>query len=150
MHLYAPSDYITGSDLYFEYNPTEIKACMDALTPESANIILFDKKFNDAEFDKLEPWFNTRYTDIPIPSEWIEHWKEIEPLPDFHLPEPNIFLTDDFSLISLSEDVPKYPAKVHNDSMSEVWYRPDPKFRIPEAYMYYYFISPMALTSPEK
>ncbi|XP_012257789.2 nardilysin-like [Athalia rosae] len=149
MHHYAPSDYITGSELYFEYNPTEIKTCMDALTPDKVNIIIFDKKFNDAEFDKVEPWFNTKYTDMKIPKDWVEHWNVIKPLPDFHLPEPNIFITDDFSLIPLPENVPDYPTKIHSDDMSEVWFRPDPKFRIPECYMYYYFISPLALTSPE-
>ncbi|XP_046617809.1 nardilysin-like [Neodiprion virginianus] len=149
MRLYASTDYITGSDLYFEYNPEGIKACMDALTPDNVNIVLFDKKFNDSDFDKVEPWFNTKYTDTEIPNDWIEHWKTIEPLPEFHLPEPNIFLTDDFTLVPLPEDVPKYPTKIHSDPMSEVWFRPDPKFKIPECYMYYYFISPLALTSPE-
>ncbi|XP_076237531.1 nardilysin [Calliopsis andreniformis] len=149
MHYFPPRDYITGSDLYFEYNPEAIRECLNYLTPDDVNIIIFDKKFDDKEFDKVEPWFNTKYTDTEIPKEWIERWKTIEPLPDFHLPLPNIFLTDDFSLISLPADIPKYPEKIYSDDLSEVWYRPDPKFRLPECYMYFYVISPVPLSSPK-
>ncbi|XP_015592336.1 nardilysin isoform X2 [Cephus cinctus] len=149
MHFYPPLDYITGSDLYFEYDPESIKTCMSVLTPEDVNIIIFDKKFNDEEFDKVEPWFKTKYSDTEIPEEWIEHWKKIEPFPEFHLPEPNIFLSSDFSLIPKTEDVPKYPVKIHSDAVSEIWYRPDTKFLLPECYMYFYFISPLAMASPQ-
>ena len=150
MHFYAPEDYITGSDLYFEYNPTAIQDCMDMLTLDNVNIIIFDKKFNDEEFYKVEPWFKTKYAEEEIPPEWIESWKSVEPLPEFYLPEPNVFLTTDFSLIPIPEDTPKYPVKVHSDEISEVWYRPDPKFRLPECFMYFYLISPASVATPER
>lgn len=147
MHYYPPRDYITGCDLYFEYNPEAIQACLNYLTPNDVNIIIFNKKFNDEEFDKIEPWFKTKYTDMEIPQEWIECWKTIEPFPEFHLPLPNVFLTDDFSLITIPPCVPKYPTKIHSDEITEIWYRPDPKFGLPECYMYFYIISPMAVCS---
>ncbi|XP_017752516.1 PREDICTED: nardilysin-like isoform X2 [Eufriesea mexicana] len=147
MHYYPPLDYITGSDLYFEYNPEAIRGCLNYLTPDDVNIIIFNKKFNDEEFDKVEPWFKTKYTDMEIPQEWIECWKTIEPLPEFHLPLPNVFLTDDFSLITIPPGVPKYPIKIYSDEITEIWYRPDPKFGLPECYMYFCIISPMAVCS---
>ncbi|XP_033221743.1 nardilysin-like [Belonocnema kinseyi] len=149
MHYYAPQDYITGSDLYFEYNPSAIQDCMDMLTPDNVNIIIFDKRFNDEEFEKVEPWFKTKYADEAIPPEWIKSWKTVEPLAEFHLPEPNIFLTTDFSLIPIPENTPKYPVKVHSDEILEVWYRPDPKFRLPECFMYFYLISPSSVATSE-
>ncbi|XP_053986881.1 nardilysin-like isoform X2 [Hylaeus volcanicus] len=149
MHYYPPRDYITGNKLYFEYNPEAILACLNYLTPDNVNIIISDKKFNDEEFDKIEPWFQTKYTDTEIPQEWIECWRTIEPLPEFHLPLPNAFLTDDFTLIPIPPDVPKYPTKIYSDDITEVWYRPDPKFRLPECYMNFYIISPMAIYSPK-
>ncbi|KAF7385820.1 hypothetical protein HZH66_011662 [Vespula vulgaris] len=147
MHFFPPEDYITGSELYFDYNPEAIQMCMDYLSPDNVNIIIFDKKFNDEEFDKVEPWFKTKYTDMDIPTEWTETWKTITPLPEFHLPLPNIFLTNDFSLISVTSDVPKYPVKIHSDDISEIWYRPDPKFGLPECYMYFYIISPLTTSA---
>lgn len=150
MQYFPPRDYITGSELYFEYNPEAIQNCMDFLIPEEMNIIIFDKKFDDKEFNKLEPWFKTKYTDVEIPQEWIERWKTIEPLENFHLPLPNEYLVRDFSLMNLPADVPKYPVKIYNDDMSEIWYRPDPTFRLPECYMNFYFISPLTSMSSRK
>ncbi|XP_011306829.1 nardilysin [Fopius arisanus] len=148
MHFYSPEDYITGSDLYFEYNPEGIAACMEALTPDNVNIILFDKKFDDEKFEKVEPWFQTKYTDSKIPEDWIKSWKTLEPFEEFHLPEPNIFITDDFSLIPIESEI-LYPSKIHQDALSEIWYKPDSKFRLPECYMHFYFISPEVVASPE-
>ncbi|XP_003401691.1 nardilysin isoform X1 [Bombus terrestris] len=147
MHYYPPRDYITGSELYFEYNAEAIQTCLNYLTPNDVNIIILDKKFNDEEFDKVEPWFKTKYTNMEIPQEWIECWKTMEPLPEFHLPLPNMYITDDFSLISIPPGVPKYPTKIYSDEITEVWYRPDPKFGLPECYMYFCIISPMAVCS---
>lgn len=147
MHYYPPRDYITGSGLYFEYNPEAIQICLNYLTPDDVNIIIFDKKFNDEDFDKVEPWFKTKYTDMEIPQEWIECWRTIEPFSEFHLPLPNMFITDDFNLISMPANISKYPTKIYTDEITEIWYRPDPKFGLPECYMYFYIISPMAVCS---
>ncbi|XP_034942176.1 nardilysin-like [Chelonus insularis] len=148
MHFYAPSDYITGSDLYFEYDPEAIKNCMSFLTPENMNILIFNKQFNDDMLTKTETWFNTKYIDEDIPKEWINCWKEIKPYPEFHLPEVNLYLTDDFTLIPLNETY-QYPKKIYQDNLYEIWYKPDAKFRLPECYMYFQLISPLMTTSPD-
>ncbi|XP_012524901.1 nardilysin isoform X2 [Monomorium pharaonis] len=147
MHFYPPRDYITGNELYFEYDPESIQKCLDYLVPENANIMIFNEDFDCLELNKIEPWFKTKYTDIEIPKEWIERWKSIKPLPDFHIPLQNTFLTSDFSLIELPVEVPKYPVKLHNDRISEIWYRPDHKFRLPECYMNFHFVSSLGLQS---
>ncbi|XP_076653212.1 nardilysin [Halictus rubicundus] len=149
MHYYSPQDYITANDLFFEYNPEAIQACMDYLTPDNVNIIISDKKFNDKEFEKIEPWFKTKYTDTEIPKEWVECWRTIDPFPEFHLPLPNVFLIDDLSLIPLPAEVPKYPTKIYSDRVTEIWYRPDPRFRLPECYMSFYIVAPATMYSPK-
>ncbi|XP_018360056.1 PREDICTED: nardilysin-like isoform X1 [Trachymyrmex cornetzi] len=149
MHFYPSRDYITGNELYSEYNPEAIQKCLDYLVPETVNIMIFNEDFDCLELNKVEPWFKTKYTDIEIPKEWIERWKSIEPLPEFHLPLENTFLTSDFSLIPLPAEVPKYPVKLCSNTLSEIWYRPDPKFRLPECYMNFHFVSPLGLQSPE-
>ncbi|XP_012218457.1 nardilysin-like [Linepithema humile] len=155
MHFYPPRDYITGSELYFEYNEAAIQKCLDYLTPENVNIMIFDKKLSDEELDKVEPWFSTKYTDTEIPQEWIACWKKSfssetpSSTPLFHLPLPNEFLTNDFSLIPLEENVPKYPVKIHRDNVHEIWYRPDPKFRLPECYMNFLLVSPLGFKLSE-
>lgn len=149
MHFYPPIDYITGSDLYYEYDPESIQNCIDALSPENVNIIISDKKFDEKDFDKVEPWFQTKYSSSNIPEEWIACWKKIDPLPEFHLPQPNMYITDDFSLISLPDNVPGFPEKIHQDDKAEIWYRADPKFRLPECYINLQLITPFAIESPQ-
>lgn len=89
-----------------------------------------------------------------IPNDWLESWFSIEPDQSFGLPEPNIFLTSDFTLLPFSDqqddDDKKYPVKIQNDRLSEVWYRRDFKFKLPQAFLYFYLISPLPLNSPQK
>lgn len=147
MHLFPSKHYLTGDSLYYEFDFKHVKECISALSTDNVNIILFDKKFNEKDFDKLEPWFQTKYTNEEIPNDWITNWKKIDPFDEFYLPEPNIFITDDFNLIDLPVDVPNFPMKIHNDEKMEIWYRVDPKFRLPECYIYLYLITPFATES---
>ncbi|KYN41292.1 Nardilysin [Trachymyrmex septentrionalis] len=126
MHFYQPCDYLTGKHIYFEYNPEAIQKYLNLLVPETAKIMVFN---NDLELNIVEPHFKINYKDIALPNEWLERWKFIEPLSNFHLPSCNKFLTNNFSFISVSEEVPKYPVKIYNDSISEIWFRP--KFYLP-------------------
>ena len=147
MHFYPPTDYITGSDLYFEYNSESIKECIEALNVDNVNIILFDKKFNEKDFHKVEPWFQTKYSSSEIPKEWIDCWKKIEPLSEFHLPKPNAFITRDFNLIDLPSHIPDYPIKIYHNNKVEIWHRVDPKFCLPECYIYLDLQTPLATES---
>ncbi|XP_018306508.1 nardilysin-like [Mycetomoellerius zeteki] len=149
LHLYPSRDYITGSTLYFEYDPEVITKILDYLTPETANITIFGKDFDSLELDKVDSWSKACYTDIEISQKWIEHWKSIEPLPNFYLPIENECFDIERLLEIMPTKVPKYPVKWYSDSVSELWYRPDPKFGLPKSYMYIHIISHLGLQSPE-
>ncbi|KAK7789977.1 hypothetical protein R5R35_006809 [Gryllus longicercus] len=147
MQLYPPEDYICGPKLFFEYDAKAITDIMNLLKPETANIMVTSKD-TSINFKYKEPWFGTRYTYTDVPSTWLETWRKAEPDPSFTLPPANIFLTENFDLIKSPEPVPKYPYKILQDKLMEVWYRPDNKFQLPIAYIYFYFISPLPLASP--
>ncbi|KAG5339027.1 NRDC protein, partial [Acromyrmex heyeri] len=141
MHFYPPNAYLTGK-LDFNYNEEVIKKYLNYLMPEMTNIMIFSKDFNDFELKKIEPLWQTAYTDIEIPKVWIERWKVIEPLPEFFLQLPNIFLTKNLCLMQIpNEQIEKYPIKLYCNSVSEIWYHRDPKFRLPKCCMHFNFIS---------
>ena len=149
MHFSPSKTYIIKNELDSNYNAKVIQKCLNYLTPEMANIMIFSKDFNDFEIKKIEPWWQTAYTDIEIPKEWIERWKVIEPLPEFFLPSPNIFFTKNLLLMPISkEEIPKYPVKIHCNSMSEIWYCP--KYYLSKCCMHFNFISPVKLESSKK
>ncbi|KAG5339100.1 NRDC protein, partial [Acromyrmex heyeri] len=143
LYQYPSRDYLIGSKIYFEYDPEIITNILNHLTPETANIMIFDKDFDNMELDKVDSRLKIRYTDIEVSHEWLEHWKSIEPLPHFHSPEEkNALLHDNNYLITLPSKISKYPRKLHSEiDLLEIWYREDPKFRMPIAYMYVHFIS---------
>ncbi|GLV32816.1 Nardilysin [Carabus blaptoides fortunei] len=148
--LYYPSeDYITGGELFFEYNPEAISMVINKLNPDNVNIVILSSIVPDhITYDKIEPWFSTNYTDRDIPVEWIENWSQAKPMECFSLPEENKFLTTNFDILDLSNTVvPTYPEKIVDSKLIELWYKPDNKFKLPNAFMYYYFISPMVRES---
>ncbi|KYN41293.1 Nardilysin [Trachymyrmex septentrionalis] len=126
MHFYQPCDYLTGKHIYFEYNPEAIQKCLNLLVPETAKIMIFNNNF---KLNIVEPHFKINYEDIMLPNVWLDCWKSIEPLSNFRLPSLNKFLTNNFSFIPISTEASKYPVKIHNDSISEIWFRP--KFQWP-------------------
>lgn len=78
----------------------------------------------------------------------MKRWMEAPVLPQFQLPEPNIYLTTDFSLLPHVDDHPNIPEKILETQQAEVWYRRDQKFSLPMGYYYFYFISPKSIESP--
>lgn len=78
----------------------------------------------------------------------MEKWKKAVAIPQFQLPEPNIYLTTDFSLLPIVDNNPEYPEKILKTQQVEVWYRKDQKFSLPMGYYYFYFISPKSIESP--
>ena len=121
MHFYPSRDYVTGKHIYFEYDPEAIQKCLNFLMPETANIMILT---NDFELNIVEPHFKINYIDMVLPKEWIERWKSMEPLSSFHLPSCNKFLTNNFFFIPVSEEASKYPLKIHQDCLSEIWFCP--------------------------
>ncbi|EGI67443.1 Nardilysin, partial [Acromyrmex echinatior] len=126
MHFYQPCDYLTGKHIYFEYNPEAIQKYLDLLMPETAKIMIFDK---NGGLNIVEPHFKINYRHCKLLDEYIECWKSIEPLPDFDLPSCNKFLTNNFSIISVPTEASKYPIKIHQNYLSEIWFHP--KFHWP-------------------
>ncbi|XP_018368702.1 PREDICTED: nardilysin-like [Trachymyrmex cornetzi] len=153
MHFYPSRDYITANELIcIEYNPEDIQKCLNYLKPDTAIITILQDKPRPLTFDHNEVqshlnWDEKKHIYVEVPTEYIEHWKSIEPLPNFHLPLKNVFIASDFSLISIPDNVSKYPVKIYNDHISEIWYCPYLKFRLPKCYMNFQFISSLGVQS---
>ncbi|RZB40351.1 nardilysin-like, partial [Asbolus verrucosus] len=149
MHFYPPEDYITGSELYFEYDSEAIKTVLLSLIPEKMNVVILCNNLPAGlSYDKTEKWFGTKYTEKEIPAEWLEKWKNIKPLAEFSIPPPNPFLTEDFTILEEDENHPDYPEKVLSTELVELWYRKDQKFKLPIAFYYLYLITPVSQESP--
>ncbi|XP_012270804.1 nardilysin isoform X2 [Orussus abietinus] len=150
MQKYSKStDYVIGKYLCPEFNQQVIKDYLQNITPDNVNIMIADKQFDDAMLKNVEPRLRTKYICEEIPTEWVDRWRTIEPYAEFHLPEPNTFLPDDFSLISPTTDIFKYPVEIYHDEIAEIWYKPDYKYKRPQCYMNVLLIFECAFVSPK-
>ncbi|KAF7265302.1 hypothetical protein GWI33_021290 [Rhynchophorus ferrugineus] len=144
MQFYAPEHYITGSELYFDYDPQTISSLIDYMTPDKANIMVIKKNTEGINFDTTEKWFGTQYAVRDIPEGWMSQWKNARRNEELSIPPPNSFITKDFSILPDIENNPDYPKKILANSLMEVWYRRDLKFKLPVAYYYFFLVTPLA------
>ncbi|XP_050307401.1 nardilysin [Anthonomus grandis grandis] len=146
MQFYPSTDYITGSELYFEHDPESIKMLLDEMIPEKVNIMLLKQKSEEETKNYLkEKWFGTQYLAKDIPENWMQQWKNAPIIPELSIPPPNSFITTDFTILPDVKDNPDYPKKIIEDDLIELWYRRDMKFKLPNAYYYFQLISPLAV-----
>ncbi|CAG9791491.1 unnamed protein product [Diatraea saccharalis] len=104
MHFYPPEHYITGDRLYYKYDPKGITELLDCMRADSVNImILSNKHSTPIQYDAKEKWFGTEYKRQEVPSDWMERWLNVEPYSNYHLPDKNVYITTDFSLIPPAE-----------------------------------------------
>lgn len=148
MHYYPSKDFLTGPHLYFKYNPDEVTRLLSYITPEKVNIIVRAKEFKDTiAIDQVEPWFQTKYGSAPIPSDMLAQWQSVEPYPEFKLPSNNPFISTDFRINMPTANESKYPTRIKNNQLFEVWYKLDTIFKLPIASINLHFISPAGMTT---
>lgn len=143
---------------------------MSYLRVDNMNIMVLTSTLPDGiQYDTVEPWFNINYTArgiellnfflryaykwnifVDIPKTWNEKWSNVPIYSEFSLPSPNPYLTNDFSLLPDFPYLPKYPQKVFQTDLLELWYKQDNKFKFPIAYYNFYFITPTVTESALK
>lgn len=150
---YPSKHLLTGDSLYFDYDATAIQAAIDVLNTRTFNVMITSThKYDDNVLYELkEKWFGTEYSERQMPEKWIALWNDAKPLDIFTLPAPNPFIADDFTIFYNKErPVPKYPTRILENDVCELWFRQDDKFLLPYAYCNFYFITPLVLSSVDK
>lgn len=176
MQYLAPEHYMTGQDLYFDYDPDAIMYVINSMSPDTVNVMMQSQNYpEEIQYDQVEEWFGTQYKKTDISSETIKRWNNMKPVEDFHLPCANPFIPNNFDLIpapphvllqknlktddssdkdnKVQTEVNKtleafvYPKLIRNNSLMEVWFKSDHRFDLPYTFVYLYFITPMATES---
>lgn len=146
MQVFPPEDYITGSELFFEYDPELIQTLLEEMVPEKANIMLVKKQpQNTVNHYRTEKWFGTKFDVQDIPKEWMNQWQNCPVKPELALPSPNTFITSDFALLPDISNNPEYPRRIMESPLVELWHRRDMHFKLPVAHYYFQLISSLSL-----
>ncbi|KAL6987137.1 Insulin-degrading enzyme-like 1, peroxisomal, variant 2 [Sarracenia purpurea var. burkii] len=147
MKLYPPQDWLIGSSLPSNFDPSIIQSVLSELTPNNVRIFWESTKF-EGHTDKTEPWYGTAYSVEKITGSMIQQWIESAPDEHLHLPAPNVFIPTDLSLKNILEKA-NCPLLLRKSPYSRLWYKPDTMFSTPKAYVKIDFNCPYSGTSPE-
>lgn len=150
---YPPKYVLTGDKLMFEYDAGAIQKMIDELCTRRFNIMITStRRYSpNVKYELTEPWFGTMYTEMDMPDKWISSWNNPKQHTEFMWPQPNPFITEDFTIFyKKGNDVPKYPTKILDNDLCELWFRQDDKFLLPIARYQFYFRSPILKASIRK
>ncbi|KAK8314076.1 hypothetical protein V6Z12_D01G149200 [Gossypium hirsutum] len=147
MQRYPEKDWLVGSSLPSDFNPTTIQKILNELSPESVRSFWESKKFEGLT-DKVEPWYGTAYSIEKVSPSTIQAWMSSAPNENLHLPAPNVFIPTDLSIKNAQEKI-KLPVSLRKSSYSKLWYKPDTVFFTPKAYVKINFDCPHAINSSE-
>ncbi len=78
----------------------------------------------------------------------MTEWQGAKPDESMALPIKNDFIAEDLSLkADKDQDVSKFPCKIVEDGLGELYHRPDNAFQKPLAYVNFLVVTPMAFSS---
>ena len=124
------------------YEPALYREYLSFLRPDN---MLVAVKAQSVEGDVKTKWYDTPYKIESLDS--ATKSSPDDKLADLRLPEKNIFIPDELSLINAPNSAK--PEKIYSRKGLEVWYAANTEFGSPKANLFLTLRSPMAMQSPE-
>lgn len=143
---HIPPENLLDYTVLRDFDPEEIKAYGSHLV--SSN---FRMSLNSQELDSLpekEKWYGTEYSFNNIPSSLMSMIQNVSLNEGFHLPVPNTFIPQDFTVHGEKASNPlRHPYLISDSSKFETWYKQDDTFRVPKGYINLTIHAPVLGTS---
>ena len=140
---YKPEDILFAGSVFKEYNEPLIRKYLDLLTLDNLNIYFFSNSF-EKECNLTEQWYGTKYskekiniTDEEINSYTCEHYLDYPP--------QNKFIPKNLEILPCPENISKYPEKIMENKICEIWHLQDIIFKKPKVYIIAKFLLPKDL-----
>lgn len=147
MKYFQDSDIIVGRSACPDFNASIMREFIERLNEQKFNLLILSDK-SCAPHRMKEQWFQTEYTSVNFPQEYKKLWNERWLMNELYLPKSNEFLCKSFGIFSNpSEQEERYPRKIFENDVCELYYKMDKSYQLPYAYIYIYFISPLAQQS---
>jgi insulysin len=148
MQVYPEKYILAGDHLNEDYDPELIHQTLAYFTPENLRVHLISTKF-EGNTDKEERWYKVNYSEEAISDEEIKQWLSAPLEKELHLPAPNPFIPDDFTIKSPTEKFSStVPILLRSDNKMKLWFKQDTTFKLPRAILNFEINSPVAYESP--
>lgn len=151
MHNFPPAEYLSGQELYKEFDSKKIEEVLSCLTPENGTITVAGKFVSD-KITKKERWYETPYHVEKVEEEKFRQWIDCESTEGIHLPAPNPFIPTEFDLVAEplpeGEDDLTGPIEILQNEYMEVHHKLDRTFKRPKATVIVSMRTPLSYRSP--
>lgn len=141
MLIYPLPDVLSANYILTEWRPDLIEDVLSRLNPENCRITIVGKKIAD-KCTESEKWYKTKYHSEKIEKAIIEEWKNCGTNDKLCLPEPNLFIPSDFSLLPLDTEEKIHPMIIHDTPLIRVWHKQDNEFFKPKSFIGVDFSNP--------
>ena len=139
MQEYAPEDVLRGPYIMDRYDQAMINGLLGDINASNVLVTLTDM---GVETDSLSPYYEVPYSRQTLTDEQLALWLEPVGSEPFHLPQPNEFIAQDVSLVTLAKDHPGMPVVALESDRQKIWFLQDDEFRVPKGATYINFRSP--------
>ncbi|PIA15448.1 LuxS/MPP-like metallohydrolase [Coemansia reversa NRRL 1564] len=151
---YIPPEYIVSDgSLMGGFNSLLISAAMNFLGPTNYSLFIGAQSHRGIKLSNTEKYYNVRYHVVNLPNKLTTDFRQDNSMLNyFHLPKPNDFFPDDFSMAEPICPRPKLDKAVptllkYNNSL-ELWHKQDDKFYLPKGVIKIEIKSPVINSSP--
>lgn len=130
------------------FNPEQVKKLINSLNPENVIVSLMAQpSLTGVEPDRKEKWMGIPYAIRSIPADQLAKWRQPDPNPNFHLPDPNPFIPQSFTVdqqdTSPSEAVIPKPLTLIDAEDAKIYYAKDTVFQIPQTVWFFEIKTPL-------
>ncbi|KAK6638804.1 hypothetical protein RUM43_007073 [Polyplax serrata] len=148
LHDYPIDEVLCGPYFLEEWRPDLINEALTYLQPKFVRVAVVGQAFENVA-KETEPWFGTKYKIEKIPPSTIEKWENCGFCSDLKLPDPNEFITDNYSILPCDgKSTTSHPSILLNNQIIRVWYKQDDEFKLPKATLKFEFSTPLAYLDP--
>ncbi|KAL2919739.1 metalloprotease [Polyrhizophydium stewartii] len=147
LQLYAPDDVISGPYLLEVFDSDAIRRVLDRLTPSQFRITLQSPTFDTDGWSEA-PHYGTKFRIGELSPSLKQRLASLGPNSELHLPEPNSFIPEDFTVERVSIPKPAtHPLIIADTPLIRLWHKRDDTFLVPKVCTYFGITSPLAYSS---
>jgi insulysin len=136
MPHFPEADYLSGSILCTEYDPSAVRKILACLVPSRVNVFIVSKTFQGST-DREEHWYGTSYRMDEVSAEQLASWENCKVDAGLAVPAENPFIPTDFTLaaepLPAGDDDLAGPVKIAETDAYELHFKLDRTFRRPRA-----------------
>lgn len=135
MQVYAIRDVLSADYYQTKFDSNSVEQLLFHLTPEKMKVKVISKEYH-GKTDRTEKWYGTEYKKMALKKSILDNLRECGLNKAFRLPEKNLFIPDDLTLVSHNNRKhSKEPRLIYSNELCRLFYKEDLRFFLPKAFI---------------